>query len=155
MAALKYLLIPEANYKSLLTRDNEKMAPNIPSKQMGDGLGDDLTERGFLDLAKRQLQRTRKKRTKNDSAKNLLFNQRLRSYLKARNRLLSKPFKVQLESIGKGLLAKPGAQALVNEDGETEMLTRNPEVLKPDDSLLDYSQIFTPTPKTPTQQVCK
>jgi hypothetical protein len=155
MAALKYLLIPEANYKSLLNKNDEQMAPKISSKQMGDGLGDDLNERGFLDLAKRQLQSTRKKRTKNDSAKNLLFNQRLRSYLKARNRLLAKPFKVQLESIGKGLLTKPGAQALVNEDGETEMLTRQPEVLKPEDSLLNYSQIFTPTPNTPTQQVSR
>jgi hypothetical protein len=154
MAALKYLLIPEANYKSLLTKKDENITPKISSKQIGDGLGDDLTERGFLDLAKRQLQNTRKKKTKNDSAKNLLFNQRLRSYLKARNRLLSKPFKVQLESIGKGLLAKSGAQALVNEDGETEMLVQKPEVLNPEEPLLDFTKLLTPNAKTPTQVSC-
>ena len=126
------------------------MAPKIASKQIGDGLGDDLTERAFMDLAKRQLQNTRKKRTKNTSAKNLLFNQRLRSYLKARNRLLSKPFKIQLESIGKGLLAKPNAQALVNEDGQTEMIGTKPEVLKPEEHLL--TNLFTPTAKTPKEK---
>jgi hypothetical protein len=84
----------------------------------------------------------------------LLFNQRLRSYLKARNRLLSKPFKVQLESIGKGLLAKSGAQALVNEDGETEMLVQKPEVLNPEEPLLDFTKLLTPNAKTPTQVSC-
>jgi hypothetical protein len=42
----------------------------------------------------------------------------------------------------------------VNEDGETEMLVQKPEVLKPEEPLLDFTKLLTPNAKTPTQVSC-
>jgi hypothetical protein len=116
---------------------------------MGKG-GDDLEEKGLFEYVKKRLGAAQKGKRKNASVKNTLFNQRLRAYLKARQQLIGRPMKVQLE--GKQILTKlDGPKALVNEEGELEPIEVKTEVTKPDEKIEDFTNLFG-TPKESRQQ---
>lgn len=140
--ANKYILVPEPNFNSLLAKEPQK-----EMVQTGTGIGDDLDEKSLFEFVKKQLSQAKKGKKKNASTKNVLFQQRLRSYLRARKALLNRPMKVQLESIGKEFLSKYGpknlSNALLNEDGELEPIKHVPKVEKPTESVETF--------KTPTE----
>jgi hypothetical protein len=132
-AALKYILVPEPNFKSLLTETTKTTMP-----QTGKGISDDLEEKTLFEFVKKKLSQAKKGKKKNASTKNVLFNQRLRSYLKARKALLNRPMKVQLDSIGKELISKGGEKAILDENGELEPIQRQPSVRTPRESVDVY-----------------
>lgn len=140
MAALKYILVPEANFNSLLAKE----PPQKEMPQTGAGIGDDLQEKSLFEFVKKRLGQAKKGKKKNASTKNVLFQQRLRSYLKARKALLNRPMKVQLEAIGKEFLSKYGPKnepqnALLDENGELEPIEQVPKVRKPSEAVETFA----------------
>lgn len=90
--AKKLILLPMDLYKGL-----------IETKK--DTVDHDLKERAPLQYESAQLKKLKRKPRKNVSTKNVLYNQQLRRYLRARNEAKSKPVKVQVENAQ--LIAKP------------------------------------------------
>lgn len=143
-AALKYILIPEQNYHALMNSSPKATV----QKQEGHGLtADDLDEKAALEFVKKNLARAQKGKRRNVSAKNVLFNQRLRSYLLARNKLLNKPLKVQLEALGNKLLTKPNSSdvGMMNEEGEVEPVEKYEKVEEPDELYESFKSAGTST----------
>jgi hypothetical protein len=95
--ANKLVLVPMDLYKGLLTttkKDNDM---------------EDLKERAPLHYETQQLKKIKRKPRKNASAKNVLYQQQFRRYLRARNEAKSKPIKVQFEDMK--ILARPEKNA--------------------------------------------
>ena len=84
--ARKYIVIPEEMYKNLLQSQNSEIIGT--------------------DSSKINLDKIKKSRTKNSSAKNVLYNQELRRYLKIKKEEDEKPVKVELSNGLKGLSKK-------------------------------------------------
>jgi hypothetical protein len=127
--ARKFLLVPEVNYLNLLKKDEK-----APEPMLRTSIGDDLDERGNFNFVKRKLRNVSARKTKNLSAKNVLYNQWLRSYLRLRKQLQDKPVKVEVSQLGPKLLINSGRaestnavkKALINEDGELDPLLSPP-----------------------------
>lgn len=83
----KFILVPEAMYEGLLTSNVPKENPNLA-------------------FTKEKLDRAKNVRRLNKSAKNVLYNQELRRYLKIRKEAEEKPVKVEL-SDGSKLIQRP------------------------------------------------
>jgi hypothetical protein len=100
--AMKYMLIPEDMYNEFI-REHGKKEGEIS-----------------LDLFKKDLNKTKK--VKDVSAKNVLYNQELRRYLKYKKEVDEKPVKVDLSNGAKMLMKKqqPGIVARPLEKGTTE-----------------------------------
>lgn len=141
-AALKYILVPEQNYHALM----KESPKTLTQQQQGKGItGDDLDEKAALEFVKKNLSKAQKGKKRNLSAKNVLFNQRLRSYLRARNRLLNKPMKVHLESFGNKLLSSTNGPDIgsINEDGDVEPIENYEKVQEPEQSFETYKSAET------------
>jgi hypothetical protein len=105
--ANKLVLVPMDLYKGLLTTPNNE----------------DLKERVPLHYETTQLRKIKRKPRKNASAKNVLYQQQFRRYLRARKEAQSKPIKVQFEDMK--ILARPeknaGVQAVqVGDEGDLD-----------------------------------
>src|SRR4051794_27529746 len=97
--ANKLVLVPMDLYKGLLTSTTKK-----------DNTMEDLKERAPLHYKSKQLKKIKGKPRKNASAKNVLYQQQLRRYLRARKEAKDKPIKVQFEDMK--ILAKPAAKSV-------------------------------------------
>ena len=84
--ATKYLLIPEDLYNNLL------------KSQQNNVIG--------TEFASNNLSKVKKSKNKNASAKNVLYNQELRRYLKTKKEEEEKPIKVEVSNGLKGLTKK-------------------------------------------------
>lgn len=95
----KLVIIPESMYKNLV----------------------DYTDHVNIDHTKERLEKVKKARKLNASAKNVLYNQELRRYLAMRNAEINRPVKVEVVQTGTKYLTSPGRQfAPINEDGDIE-----------------------------------
>ena len=89
--AVKYIVIPEDMYRNLIRTQ--------PEVKIG------------TEQAKSELDKVKKKRDANLSAKNVVYNQELRRYLKTRKKEEEKPVKVEISNGLKGILKGPTAPA--------------------------------------------
>lgn len=83
--AKKLILLPLDLYQGLLT-----------SKDENKNIEEDLDEHAPLKYEKKLLKKIGKRKIKNQSEKNVLYNQQLRRYLKRRKEVKNRPIKVQL-----------------------------------------------------------
>jgi hypothetical protein len=97
--ATRLILVPEPMYRGLVESSNQK----LPTSTMDSNLG--------LDFVRQNLEKTKKKRIKNLSTKNILYNQELRRFLRLSKEARNKPIKVQLSN---GLLIYPFYKMLIN-----------------------------------------
>ena len=138
--AKKLILVPMELYKGLVsTRDMKKEEI-------------DLKERAPIYHEKAELKKVRRKRGKNVSAKNLLYQQQLRRYLRARKEGKDRPVRVQFEDMQ--LLAKPTTKqskavqtAMVTDEGDLEDVVL--EEKKPAVRLADAEETGWTAAKTP------
>jgi hypothetical protein len=113
--AKKLILLPMDLYKGLRTNKEEKKT-------------DDLPEHGPLEYEKTQLKKVKGRKRKNLSIKNVLYNQQLRRYLRARKETKDKPIKVQLSNDPRNIRIlkagntpkEPLKVAIVNDEGDLE-----------------------------------
>jgi hypothetical protein len=115
--AKKLVLVPMDLYKGLVTTHNGNNE-------------EDLTDHAPLQYEKSILKKVTKKGGKNLSAKNILYNQQLRRFLKARKQARDRPLKVQfsddptnIKILKAGTTPKePMKVAMVDEDGELQRI---------------------------------
>ena len=106
--ANKFILFPEENYKALIAEKQK------PSQQGGAAMGDDFQKLSGLKFVKKKLGQVKKIKKKNVSAKNVLYNQRLRAYLKLRKQIKNKPLTINLSRQGPKMVSKGEQTAFVN-----------------------------------------
>jgi hypothetical protein len=87
--ATRLILVPEQMYKGLMAAS---LTPSTTRKLTTDG--DHLG----LDFVKQNLEKVKRKRIKNLSAKNVTYNQELRRFLRLNKQLVEKPVKVRLSN---------------------------------------------------------
>jgi len=130
----KFILFPEKYYRSLIAPTNQ---------QEGKGITDDLNEMSGLEYAKKklhQIQKKKRKNLKNMSTKNILYNQRLRSYLRMRKQIKDKPIGVSFGDEGPKAIAKGIQKAFLDENGELiPLLIPEYQVPKEPDSAFEVS----------------
>lgn len=114
--AKKLILLPMDLYQGLLTTKEENR--NI----------EDLAEHAPLKYEKKVLNKIRKRKSKNQSEQNVLYNQQLRRYLKKRKEVKNRPIKVQLSDDPQNVkiikagteLKEPVKVAVVDENEELQ-----------------------------------
>jgi len=113
----KFILVPQDLYRGLLSK---------PSTDIN------------LDFAKGSLDKAKSNRKLDASAKNVLYNQELRRYLKIKRDIEDKPVKVELTN-GAQLLTHNGQTAIIEDDemenvssGSPLSTTSNTSCHKPD-----------------------
>ena len=147
--ANKFILFPEENYKALIAEKQK------PSQQGGAAIGDDFQELSGLKFVKKKLGQVKKIKKKNVSAKNVLYNQRLRAYLKLRKQIKNKPLTINLSRQGPKMVSKGEQTAFVNNEGDAIPATK-PEYGFPEKPVPAVETgLFTPaskviSPKIPT-----
>ena len=134
--ATKYIAIPETMYTSLL-----QMQKN---NQIG------------IDLAKTELEKAKKSRTKNLSAKNIMYNQELRRYLKTKKEEDEKPIKVELSNGIKGIVKKStpanltgGRNRILSLSSQNTFDHESDEYVDADEELFDDTEVKQDEDATP------
>lgn len=125
----KFVLIPEAYYQGLLTSNAPRENPN-------------------LTFAKEKLESAKNIRRSNKSAKNILYNQELRRYLKIRKDAEDKPVKVELSDGSKMIGRKSDRKRLlVGTNGDDQVVDDSGATSADDDDDTEFSDESNATAK--------
>jgi hypothetical protein len=111
--ASKMLLIPEPMYRGLISSSSSSKMSTVPPVVAND-------ENLNLDFVAKNLEKTKKKRVRNLSKKNINYNQELRRFLRLRNQMMNKPVKAKLSNGANIVLKADGSEGgIMDEVGAT------------------------------------